>query len=78
MRRHVTEPEPAVALLRRLGWRSRRAVPCRDSEGRRAAIQVRRRSPLVLEVETPGGELSLLTNVEAGSLRAALREALLD
>lgn len=68
---------PAAMLLRRLGWQHRTVV-CRDGDGKRSALHLRRRTHEVVEVELPGGCLVKLTNLEAGQLRAALREVLLD
>jgi hypothetical protein len=68
---------PAAMLLRRFGWRHLK-VACRDQEGHRTALHLRRRTHESVEVELPGGHLALLTNREAGRLRAALREVLLD
>jgi hypothetical protein len=70
-------PEPAASLLRRLGWLHRKVV-CRDNDGRRSALHLRRRTPETVEIEFPGGGIARLTNVEAGRLRAALRDVLLD
>ncbi len=67
---------PAAALLRRLGWQHRR-VDCRDGDGQRSALHLRRRTSAAVEIELPGGRLARLTNVEAGQLRAALRDVLL-
>lgn len=69
--------EPTASLLRRLGWLHRKVL-CRDSNGRRTALHLRRRTPQTVEIEFPGGRIARLTNVEAGRLRAALREVLLD
>ena len=68
-------PIPAMTLLRRLGWRHL-TVACHDREGRRAVLHLRRRTHECVEVELPGGHLACLTNLEAGRLRAALREVL--
>lgn len=76
MRRHVRSV-PAAILLRRLGWHHR-TVACRDGDGRRAALHVRRRTHEIVEIELPGGRLARLTNAEAGRLRATLREVLVD
>ena len=67
---------PAATLLRRLGWHHRK-VGCCDGDGQRSALHLRRRTPEDVEIELPGGRLARLTNVEAGQLRAALREVLL-
>ncbi|MBP2474836.1 hypothetical protein JOF53_003708 [Crossiella equi] len=67
---------PAATLLRRLGWHHRK-VDCRDGDGQRSALHLRRRTPADVEIELPGGRLARLTNAEAGQLRAALREVLL-
>jgi hypothetical protein len=64
-------------LLRRLGWQHR-MVACRDGDGKRAALHLRRRTQETVEIELPGGCLAELTNLEAGRLRAALREVLVD
>ncbi|PFG50177.1 hypothetical protein ATK36_5385 [Amycolatopsis sulphurea] len=66
---------PAAILLRRLGWYHRR-VDCRDGDGHRSALHLRRLTPSDVEIELPGGRLARLTNAEAGRLRAALREVL--
>jgi len=71
-RRHARSV-PAATLL---GWHHRTVV-CRDGDGRRCALQLRRASNLV-EVELPGGHLARLTYVETGELRAALRDVLID
>lgn len=71
-----THSVPAATLLRRLGWCPRK-VECRDRNGQRTALHLRRRTPEVIEIELPGGQLVRLTNFEAGGLRAALREVLL-
>jgi hypothetical protein len=68
---------PAASLLRRLGWQHR-AVACRDGDGQRTALHLRRRTHEIVEIELPGGRLVQLTNFEAGRLRAALREVLID
>lgn len=68
---------PAATLLRRLGWHHLRVV-CRDSKGKLTALHLRRRASDLVEVEFPGGVLARLTNAEAGRLRAALREVLID
>lgn len=68
---------PAATLLRRLGWHHLRVI-CRDSAGQRTAVHLRRCTPATVEMELPGGHLARLTNAEAGQLRAALREVLLD
>jgi hypothetical protein len=68
---------PAATLLRRLGWHHLK-VACRDGDGQRTALHLRRRTPEVVEIELPGGRLARLTNAEAGRLRAALRDVLLD
>lgn len=68
---------PATTLLRRLGWRHL-TVACHDGDGHRAALHLRHRASDLVEVELPGGHLAQLTNVEAGRLRAALREVLID
>ncbi len=68
---------PAATLLRRLGWHHLRVL-CRDSKGKPTALHLRRRAPDLVEVEFPGGDLAWLTNVQAGRLRAALREVLID
>jgi hypothetical protein len=67
---------PADTLLRRLGWQHQ-SVACHDGKGRRCALRLRRASNLV-EVEFPGGHLARLTYVEAGELRAALRDVLMS
>ena len=68
---------PAPVLLRRLGWYHRR-VGCRDCGGRRAALHVWRRAAGVVEVQLAGGEIARLSNVQAGALRAVLRDVLID
>jgi hypothetical protein len=75
--RRRTRSVPAMTLMRRLGWH-RVTVACRDRDGRRAALHLCRRSSDLVEVELPGGNLVRLTNVEAGKLRAALRDVLID
>jgi hypothetical protein len=75
VRRRPAHPAPAATLLRRLGWRHLE-VTCRDRDGQRTALHLRRRIPTI-EVKLPGGHLARLTNIEAGQLRAALREVLL-
>lgn len=68
---------PAATLLRRLGWHYR-TVSCRDPEGRRTALHVRRRADEVVEVQLAEGHVARLSNVQAGRLRTALREVLID
>lgn len=68
---------PAATLLRRLGWHHR-VVACRDGDGQRTALHLRRRTHEIVEIELPGGRLAQLTNFEAGRLRAALRDVLVD
>jgi hypothetical protein len=68
---------PAATLLRRLGWHHLQVV-CRNADGKPTALHLRRRGPHIVEVELPGGDLAWLTNAEAGRLRAALREVLID
>lgn len=75
--RRTTGSVPAAALLRRLGWHHR-TVACRDGDGRRTALHLRRRTHEIVELEVPGGRVVQLTNFEAGRLRAALREVLTD
>jgi hypothetical protein len=73
----TVRPESAASLLRRLGWLHRKVI-CRDGNGHRSALHLRRRTPETVEIEFPGGRIARLTNVEAGRLRAALRDVLLD
>ena len=68
---------PARKLLSRLGWHHL-TVSCHDGQGRRSTLQVRRHSTARIEVELPSGQRARLTNEEAGHLRAALREVLVD
>jgi hypothetical protein len=68
---------PAAALLRRLGWHHLR-VTCRDAGDKAGALHLRRRAANLIEVEFSAGSVARLTNVEAGRLRAALREVLVD
>jgi hypothetical protein len=75
--RRTADSVPAATLLRRLGWHHR-AVACRDGDGQRTALHLRRRTHETVEIELPGGRLAQLTNLEAGRLRAALREVLID
>lgn len=42
--------ESAASLLRRLGWLHRKVL-CRDSNGRRTALHLRRRTPETVEIE---------------------------
>ncbi|WP_210718391.1 hypothetical protein [Amycolatopsis acididurans] len=67
---------PAAVLLRRLGWHQRR-VSCRDLKGRRSALLVQRRAAEVVEVQLADGHSARLSNVEAGRLRAVLRDVLI-
>lgn len=67
---------PAETLLRRLGWHHRKVI-CRDGNGQRIALHLRRRTHEIVEIDLPDGCLVRLTNVEAGRLRAALREVLI-
>jgi hypothetical protein len=75
--RRTIDSVSAASLLRRLGWQHR-AVTCRDGDGQRTALHLRRRTHEIVEIELPGGRLAQLTNFEAGRLRAALREVLID
>lgn len=75
--RRTADSVPAATLLRRLGWHHR-AVTCRDGDGQRTALHLRRRTNETVEIELPGGRVAQLTNFEAGRLRAALREVLRD
>jgi hypothetical protein len=75
--RRRTRSVPAATLLRRLGWHHL-TVACHDGNGHRVALHLRRRASDLVEVELPGGHLARLTNVEAGRLRAALRDVLID
>lgn len=67
---------PASTLLRRLGWHHQK-ITCRDGDGQRSALYLRRRATTTVEIELPGGTIARLTNAEAGQLRAALRELLI-
>lgn len=69
--------EPATALLGRFGW-LRRTIRCRDENGRRTWVSVRRRNHNSLDLELPQCGRIQLSNVEAGQLRAAIRDLLID
>jgi hypothetical protein len=53
-------------------------VTCRDGSGKAGALHLQRRATNLIEVEFSAGSVARLTNVEAGRLRAALREILVD
>jgi hypothetical protein len=53
-------------------------VTCRDGGNKAGTLHLRRRAANLIEVEFSAGSVARLTNVEAGRLRAALREVLLD
>jgi hypothetical protein len=68
---------PATTLLRRFGWHHLK-VKCRDGEGLRTTLDLRRRTHEIVELGLSDGQVARLTNVQAGRLRAALREVLVD
>ncbi|WP_410575652.1 hypothetical protein [Amycolatopsis sp. cmx-4-61] len=66
-----------LAMLVRAGWKPRRrawAVPCRDRDGRRghAEVLIAERGPAL----AIGSTVAVLNPMDAGRLRAALREAI--
>ncbi|WP_146060331.1 hypothetical protein [Amycolatopsis sp. CA-128772] len=66
-----------LAMLVRAGWKPRRrawAVPCRDREGRwvHAEVLIAERGPAL----AIGSTVAVLNPMDAGRLRAALREAI--
>lgn len=73
----ATRTLPAATLLRRYGCHHRK-VGCRDDTGRRVALHLRRKGSDIIEIQLTGGHIARLTNVQAGRLRAALRDVLVD
>jgi len=71
---------PVIRLLARLGWQrdpNLWAVRCRDGRGRRARLRVHLTEDGITLIPSSPGPWAL-TPLEAGRLRAAVRDALLN